>query len=242
MSTASLGLASEFKRTHRLNDCNFLQANLFELPLQEESFDLVICKGVLHHTADARAAFRAACRLAKPGGYVLVGLYNRIGRIPTSLRRWYFKLTRRGQADGDYVLRQITQSDEKARSWFYDQYLHPHETRHTVDEVLEWFRENELGYVNAVPGIRLGDGFDPSLRLFDPLEPGNRFEHLLVQTSLDLDDFARGSAVRHDRQERRRAPRWVAGRGARHDRRTPGPTERVALATIRRGGWRFCAP
>ncbi len=182
MSTASLGLASDFKRAQGLKDCNFMQGDLFALPLQPESFDLVICKGVLHHTADARRAFASVCKYARPGGYVLVGLYNHIGRIPTSIRRWYFKFRRQEDAS-DYVLRQITESDEKARSWFYDQYLHPHETRHSVDEVLGWFRENDLDYRNAVPGIRVGQGFDPSIRIFERTEPGTRLEHLLAQVS-----------------------------------------------------------
>ncbi len=183
MSNASLTLATRFRARHGLASCNFVQGNLFELPLQKEAFDLVICKGVLHHTADARAAFRAAAQMVRPGGYVLVGLYNRIGRIPTSVRRWYFKLRPRREGTGDYVLRQIAKSDEKARSWFFDQYLHPHETRHTVDEVLDWFAENQLDYVNAVPSIRAGDSFSAATRIFEPTEPGSRLEHLLVQTS-----------------------------------------------------------
>ena len=183
MSDASLTLATGFRAQQGLTNCNFMQGNLFELPLRREAFDLVICKGVLHHTADARAAFRAATAMVRPGGYVLVGLYNRIGRIPTSVRRWWFKIRPRREGTGDYVLRQIAKSDEKARSWFYDQYLHPHETRHTVDEVLTWFDENGLDYVNAVPPIRLGDRFSESTRIFEASEPGSHLDHLLVQTS-----------------------------------------------------------
>ena len=183
MSSASLGLATDFKTRHGLDNCNFMQGNLFDLPLQPESFDLVICKGVLHHTADARAAFATACTLARPGGYVLVGLYNRIGRIPTTIRRWYFKLLPRHEDARDFVLSKITKSDEKARSWFYDQYLHPHETRHTIDEVLAWFAENDLDFINAAPSIRLGETLVPSTRIFDRIAPGSRLEHFLIQIS-----------------------------------------------------------
>jgi len=183
MSSASLGLATDFKTRHGLDNCNFMQGNLFDLPLQPESFDLVICKGVLHHTADARAAFASACKLVRPGGYVVVGLYNRIGRIPTTIRRWYFKLRPRPENASDFVLSEITQSDDKARSWFYDQYMHPHETRHTIDEVLAWFKENDLDYINAAPSIRPGEALGPSTRLFHRANPGSRFEHLLVQIS-----------------------------------------------------------
>lgn len=181
LSSASLRMALEFKRRHRLNNCNFLQADLFNLPLRSEAFDLVISKGVLHHTADARRAFQAICRMVRPGGYVILGLYNRIGRIPTSVRRIGHRLFRGDYRSTDYVLRKLIQSDDKARSWFLDQYAHPHETRHTVDEVLGWLDENGLDYVSSAPPIRFGAEFSAADSLFRPVEPGNRFEHWLTQ-------------------------------------------------------------
>ena len=41
---------------------------------------LCISSGVLHHTKDARRAFASIVRKAKPGGIVIVGLYNTFGR------------------------------------------------------------------------------------------------------------------------------------------------------------------
>ena len=81
----------------------------------------------------------------------------------------------------DFVLRKMIQSDDKARSWFLDQYAHPHETRHTVDEVLEWLEENDLEYVNSVPPIRLGERFSPEELLFKPGSAGLRPEHWIAQ-------------------------------------------------------------
>ena len=45
-------------------------------------FGTVISKGVLHHTPDAHKAFLEVAQRARPGGYVIVGLYNSYGRIP----------------------------------------------------------------------------------------------------------------------------------------------------------------
>jgi SAM-dependent methyltransferase len=183
MTRASLTRAGEFKQSHQLANCNFLQASLFDLPLRPAGFDLVICKGVLMATPDARGGFERICRLLRPGGYVILGLYNRIGRIPTTLRRMYFRLMRGNPKSADYVLRQLAQSDEKARSWFLDQYAHPHETRHSVDQLLRWFAEEGIDYVHAAPSIRLGEPFDPDQSLFEPTPPGTRLEHWLVQLS-----------------------------------------------------------
>lgn len=179
LSSASLALATDFKRRHRLRNCNFLQADLFDLPLKSESFDLVISKGVLHHTADARAAFKSICRMARPGGYVILGLYNKVGRIPTSLRRWFYSAS--GSEGSDYVLRKLVRSKEKATSWFLDQYAHPHETRHTVDEVLPWLEENDLEFIRGVPPVKIGESFASSDLLFQRTEPGPRWEHWVAQ-------------------------------------------------------------
>jgi SAM-dependent methyltransferase len=181
MTRASLELAGSFKHRQRLGNCNFLNASLFDLPLKPNAFDLVICKGVVHHTSDPRQGFRAICRHLRPGGYVILGLYNRIGRIPTTLRRIYFRLTRGNPKSADLVLRELAQSDEKARSWFLDQYAHPHETRHTIDQVLRWFDEEGIDYVSAAPPIRLREPFDCERALFEPADPGGRLEHWLVQ-------------------------------------------------------------
>src|SRR5262249_54036866 len=154
MTRASLELAGGFKQRHGLRNRNFIHGDLFDLPLQPESFDLVIAKGVLMATRDARAAFHAICKLLRPGGYTIIGLYNRFGRIPTTLRRIFFRLTKADPRKVDYVMRKMAQSDEKLRAWYLDQYAHPHETRHTVDQVLGWFSEEGFDLAAAVPSIR----------------------------------------------------------------------------------------
>ena len=54
----SLRLAQRFRDANGLDNVTFAQMNLFRLPLQPEHFDVVICTGVLHHTADPRGGFR----------------------------------------------------------------------------------------------------------------------------------------------------------------------------------------
>ncbi len=181
MTRHSLELAGAFKDRHGLSNWNLLHASLFDLPLRPGSFDLVLCKGVLMTTPDERRGFAAVCRHVRPGGYVVLGLYNRIGRIPTTLRRLQFKLLGSSPGRTDYVMRRMAKGDEKLRAWYLDQYAHPHETRHSIDQVLRWLREEGLEFVSAVPSIRLGEPFDPARPLFAPSPPGGRLEHWLVQ-------------------------------------------------------------
>jgi SAM-dependent methyltransferase len=53
-----------------------IQADLFSAPLRA-SFDLVWSMGVIHHTNDARGAFRALTRYVRPGGTLFVWVYPR---------------------------------------------------------------------------------------------------------------------------------------------------------------------
>src|SRR5438094_4720811 len=54
-----------------------VQADLFDLPFAEASFDRVFCYGVLQHTPDPRAAFLTIVRYAKPGGWIAADVYKR---------------------------------------------------------------------------------------------------------------------------------------------------------------------
>lgn len=181
MTRASLELAGGFRQRYGLRNCNFIHGDLFDLPLQPESFDLVICKGVLMATRDARAGLHAITKFLRPGGYLIIGLYNRIARLPTTLRRIYFRLTGADPRKVDYVMRKMARSDQKLRAWYLDQYAHPHETRHTVDQVLHWFDEEGIDFTSAAPPIRLGEPFDLARPLFAPSARGSRLEHWLVQ-------------------------------------------------------------
>ena len=62
-------------RNRDLPNLHVVQANLMALPFPEQSFDLVWSCGVIHHTPDAAAAFRALARHVKPGGVLFVWVY-----------------------------------------------------------------------------------------------------------------------------------------------------------------------
>lgn len=58
-----------------LDRCHFVQADLLEAPLADESFDGVLSIGVLHHTPDPRKGFHRLATLVRPGGFLSVFLY-----------------------------------------------------------------------------------------------------------------------------------------------------------------------
>jgi SAM-dependent methyltransferase len=76
-----------------------IQADIFKLPFAPESFDFVYCLGVLQHTPDVGAAFRALPRMVRPGGGLAVDLYPRLLRNLLTGKYWVRPITRRMARD-----------------------------------------------------------------------------------------------------------------------------------------------
>lgn len=190
MSLGSLRLAVEHKMRNGLMRGNFAQMNIFNLAIKDNSFDVVISHGVLHHTFDARKAFSHIVKKAKPGGTVMVGLYNSYARIPTWIRS---KLIGVLGSNIDFVVRNRIHDARKADIWVKDQYYNPHETWHSIDEVMEWFDENDIEYLNCSPSI-LGTSGEQAPGLFDQTDSGNAYQRIVTQMSW-LGTIAREGAL-----------------------------------------------
>jgi SAM-dependent methyltransferase len=60
----------------RPDDSAIVQASALELPWKEETFDVVVSIGCLHHTGDLQQAVSEVHRVLVPGGLAFVMLYN----------------------------------------------------------------------------------------------------------------------------------------------------------------------
>jgi carbamoyltransferase len=182
MCLNSLRLAEGFRRQHGLNRVRFVQMNLFKPCFKPGQFDVVLCNGVLHHTADPWGGFQSIQRLVRPGGHIIIGLYNTYGRLMMDLRRSIFRLTGgRGKWLDAYLRRSRFTTEEKRRAWFNDQYRHPHESKHTIGEVLDWFDQCGLTFVRGIPSVvPNADGLGRG-NLFEPTKRGSSLDHFLVQ-------------------------------------------------------------
>jgi SAM-dependent methyltransferase/uncharacterized protein YbaR (Trm112 family) len=177
----SLKLAEGFRQKQGLSRVRFVQMNLFRPCFRREQFDVILCNGVLHHTSNPYGGFQQLVPLLRPGGHIVIGLYNRYGRLMTDLRRNVFRLTRGHFQWIDSYLRSGKISSAKRRAWFADQYLHPHESKHTMDEVLGWFEECGLEFCRGVPATTLSAQPISNGDLFDVTPAGSKLEHLLIE-------------------------------------------------------------
>jgi SAM-dependent methyltransferase len=188
----SLRLAQNFKLRNALNNVAFYQINLFRPPFKQQSFDVVISNGVLHHTGDPRGGFESIVRLLKKGGVVLVGLYNTYGRLPTDFRRTMIRVFGDKAAVLDPHLRKDALNEGRRRAWLYDQYKHPHESKHTYGEVLEWFKENGVEFISSIPACG-GSSLSETEQLFDRVEPSpTRMARFTTQAAMLLKGGAEG--------------------------------------------------
>lgn len=157
LTLASLRLAEAARRRFGLDGVRFVESDLNRPGLREGAFDVVYCSGVLHHTPDPRAAFARVARLARPGGMVVIGLYSAVARLPLRLRRLAARISGYRWIPFDPVLRDRAAEPARREAWLRDQYRHPEEHRHTVGEVLRWFRAEDVEFLRAYPSAQLHD-------------------------------------------------------------------------------------
>ncbi|MBV1691331.1 methyltransferase domain-containing protein [Novosphingobium sp. G106] len=178
LSRAALTLGAAAARRYGTRRIDFVECDLACLPLRDAAFDVVYCSGVLHHTPDPRAAFASVVRAVKPGGHIILGLYNRYARLPLRLRRLVARATAYRWIPFDPVLRDRGAEPARREAWLRDQYQHPEEHRHSLAEVRRWFRDEAIDFVSTYPSTQIGHEPDD---LLAPAEDEWPLESLLAQ-------------------------------------------------------------
>ena len=157
LTRGPLMLGAAAARRFGLDRVQFVETDLRHPGLRAGSFDVVYSSGVLHHTPDPRASFAQIAQLARPGGMIVLGVYNAFARIPHRLRRQVARLSGYRWVPFDPVLRDRRNEPARREAWLRDQYRHPEEHRHTLAEVQRWFAENGVEYVRAYPSALIGE-------------------------------------------------------------------------------------
>ena len=123
----------------------FVAGDLFEYS-PPQRFAVVTSLGVLHHTNNCLAGVRRCAEtFLAPGGTFFLGLYHAFGRKP--FLDAFAARKQAGASDealfNDYARLSPNNEVEPTflRSWFRDQVLHPHETQHTLSEIVPVLEE-----------------------------------------------------------------------------------------------------
>lgn len=175
----SVELASKFSKKNNINNVEYVNADIFDDVLNDNFFDFIWCNGVLHHTKNPYRAFEILIKYLKKEGYVLIGLYNKIGRIRTIIRKYLYKIFgKKLLIFMDPTLRNLKNSPEEQEAWIRDQYMHPIEKLHTLDEVLKWFDNNNIDFISSIPSCDFDEDYKD---LFKKKTKGDLYSRLVNQ-------------------------------------------------------------
>jgi len=150
LSKNSLSFAENYSKKENVQNTKFQLMDLNKLKL-DKKFDMIHSSGVLHHTKNPKSIFHELCKLLKPNGVFICGLYHPYGRFSVHVRQKIFKITRGRFRKIDPRIRTENWTDERKEIWYRDQYDHPHERDYNHKTLLQWFKEEDLTLVGSIP-------------------------------------------------------------------------------------------
>jgi 2-polyprenyl-3-methyl-5-hydroxy-6-metoxy-1,4-benzoquinol methylase len=83
----STAVQANYRNCNKYHNYFVCQADILNLPVKPEQFDIVICIGVIQHTPDPEKTIAALCSHVKPGGLMVIDHYTS-GYPVTYTRRW----------------------------------------------------------------------------------------------------------------------------------------------------------
>lgn len=154
ISGTSLGHLRRLQRKYDLENLELRQLSLLDVAALGETFDQVICTGVLHHLSDPDAGLKSLHDVLKPEGAMHIMVYARYGRAGIYMMQDYCRLLDIVPDDKELAdlgetlkhlapdhplcwmlhrFRDFTQPDALA-----DALLHPQDRAYTVPEIHAW--------------------------------------------------------------------------------------------------------
>ena len=175
LSKGSLIEAKNFIKQNEIKNVQLYRMNIFNLCFPKNYFDIIISNGVLHHTHNPKLAFGKLSECLKPNGIIVIGLYHKYGRIVQNIRQFLIKIFGEKLKSIDKRFSENL-SDKKKYAWFKDQYNNPHETKHSYNEVINWFNENDIEFINSIPF-----NFDLNDKIFLKKKKNDKFKIFLKE-------------------------------------------------------------
>jgi SAM-dependent methyltransferase len=101
ISETSLRHTRQLQQTHDLKNLRLHRLSIENVNELAQSFDLIVCTGVLHHLPDPDAGLRALRGVLRPEGAMRIMVYARYGRAGVYMMQEYCRLLGVGTSDED---------------------------------------------------------------------------------------------------------------------------------------------
>src|SRR2546422_7723519 len=118
-----------------IDDVNFEQGNVLDLPYAENAFDVVFSNGVLHHTTDWKSGVAELVRVLKPGGFGWLYLIERPGGLFWDVNEVLRVIMRNEQRDLATTALQILGIPANLIFYLLDHIMVPINISLTADEI-----------------------------------------------------------------------------------------------------------
>lgn len=145
-NSVAVNRAAEVAKTMKLST-KFYVEDLFNFK-PEQKYDFLISIGVLMCTNDCLRAIKSVIQnCLTEEGKIYIGLYHLHGRKP--FLDYFKNLQSKGYSDEDLLkeygkIHSSLKDKTHLESWFRDQVLHPHETLHTMEEIIPILKEQNM--------------------------------------------------------------------------------------------------
>ncbi|KAA3609451.1 MAG: class I SAM-dependent methyltransferase [Planctomycetota bacterium] len=173
---ASLREAEGFRHKAAIDNLRFVRGDLFAMPYLEGAFDVVMSRGVVHHTPEPWKAIQSVAKVVKPGGFLVLSFYESAGRFWHRCRQFMQRHGRSSWRRLDPILRRGDLDDEKKRTWIEDQYHHPLEHCLPFPRVVKEVEALGFDWVRSLPpATGLAGMFEPTPKPSSPAMALRRF-------------------------------------------------------------------
>jgi len=166
ISSGSLNTALSLANSLMINNIQFVQADLLNLPFNDETFDLVFSWGVIHHTVAPLRALDELVRVLKKGGILILAVYLKTRltflheflrkvclRFPSFLKRPFIKsvafMVRIAEKFGKNT--NVRADNPLIESQVEDWFFVPEKHFFTIDEMKRHFLERGLNFELLCP-------------------------------------------------------------------------------------------
>jgi SAM-dependent methyltransferase len=168
LADGSLAIARQRQKETGVQNVEFLKMDLLNCSLPDDHFDYSYSVGVLHHTGDPFRGFKHLVRVTRPGGTIIVSLYNAYSRRVLRMKQTLCRIL-----GGDDIEKRVAWGERlfggtlrkldkryhglNTKQIGYDIFGFPHESLHTANEVLAWFDRTDVCYRGAFAPLRFAD-------------------------------------------------------------------------------------
>jgi 2-polyprenyl-3-methyl-5-hydroxy-6-metoxy-1,4-benzoquinol methylase len=162
LSLTSLNHEKYLVEKHQIKNLTLHHLSLLDVEKLSQSYDFIVCCGVLHHLADPDAGLRALRNSLHPNGIMSIMVYARYLRQGIYMLQDAFRIMGLQQTTEDIAIIRKALKCLPDMHWanvyvknapdlgydagIVDTFLHPQDRAYTVGEVLEFARSNGLEF------------------------------------------------------------------------------------------------